>query len=161
MQHGSQPPAARFVPESLSDTEDCDDCLRVLTALERFGQVRAVKAYRLRVDLTPPVPHLPCLDHEAMLHEGIAPHAAAYVEDRDSGELHEIVLTPSKRRIEIDLASTLHEHTLAGQVRLLERVARAISGIQLSSQYRVLVARRSTGGAGRVARRPRSRFVRC
>jgi hypothetical protein len=139
MQHGSQPTAARpagddrpsegtavsaarFVPESLSDTEDCDDCLRVLTALERFGQVRAVKAYRLRVELTPPVPHLPCLDHEAMLHEGIAPHAAAYVEDRASGELHEIVLTPSKRRIEIDLASTLHEHTLAGQVRLLERL---------------------------------------
>lgn len=138
MQHGAQPaglrpaddrsgeaPAvasARFVPESLSDNEDCDVCLRVLTSLQRFGVVRAVKAYRLRVELTPPVPHLPCLDHEAMLHEGIAPHAAAYVEERESGELHEIVLIPSKRRVEIDLASTLHEHTSEGEARLLSRL---------------------------------------
>ena len=138
MQHGSQPAAVRsadqrpaedtavaaprFVPESLSDNEDCDVCLRVLTSLQPFGAVRAVKAYRLRVELTPPVPHLPCLDHEAMLHEGIAPHAAAYVEERESGELHEIVLTPSKHRVEIDVASTLHEHTTAGRDRLLSRL---------------------------------------
>ena len=112
----------RFVPESSNGTEDGDVCLRVLTSLHAFGTVRAVKAYRLRVDLTPPVPHLPCLDHEAMLHEGIAPHAAAYVEDRENGELHEIVITPSKRRVELDVASTLHEHTTDGQARLLARL---------------------------------------
>ena len=85
--------------------------------------------------------------------------AAAYVEDRESGELYEIVLTPSKRRIEIDLASTLHEHTLAGAGAVARAVARAISGIQLSSQYRVLVARRSAGGAARVVRRSQLREV--
>jgi hypothetical protein len=119
---GAAVDATRFAAEPLADTEDCDICLQVLTALGTFASVRAVKAYRLRVELTPPVPHLPCLDHEAMLHEGIAPHAAAYVEDHASGELHEIVLTPSKRRIEIDVASTLHEHTPAGQERLLARL---------------------------------------
>ena len=82
--------------------------------------MRAVKLYRLRVGLPPTVPGLPCLDHEAMLHEGIAPHAAAYVEDRETGELHELVLIPSQRRVEIDTASTLHEHTDDGQARLLE-----------------------------------------
>ncbi len=138
MKHGSQPTLTRTAPdrsspppttvdtapfaEPVADTEDSDVCAQVLTTLGTFAAVRAVKAYRLRVELTPPVPQLPCLDHEAMLHEGIAPHAAAYVEDYESGELYEIVLTPSKRRIEIDVASTLHEHSQVGQARLLERL---------------------------------------
>ena len=99
--------------------EDCDVCRRVLLGLTTVSDVRAIKLYRLQVNLSPPVPNLPCLDHEAMLHEGIAPHAAVYVEDRENGELHEIVLIPSRRRVEIDIASTLHEHTDAGQERLL------------------------------------------
>ena len=100
-------------------SEDCDVCRRVLLGLATVADVRAIKLYRLRVNVSPPVPNLPCLDHEAMLHEGIAPHAAVYVEDRENGELHEIVLIPSRRRVEIDIASTLHEHTDAGQERLL------------------------------------------
>ena len=106
--------------ETLSvPSEACDVCGRVLLGLTTVSDVRAVKLYRLRVNVSPPVPNLPCLDHEAMLHEGIAPHAAVYVEDRQSGELHEIVLIPSRRRVEIDIASTLHEHTDAGRERLL------------------------------------------
>lgn len=120
----SKPTTVEVAPsaEPVADSEDCDICAQVLTTLGTFAAVRAVKAYRLRVELTPPVPQLPCLDHEAMLHEGIAPHAAAYVEDHESGELYELVLTPSKRRIEIDVASTLHEHSQAGRARLLERL---------------------------------------
>lgn len=104
-------------PAAVAD--DCAVCSRVLTEVATFAHVRAIKLYRLPVELSPPVPSLPCLDHEAMLHEGIAPHAAAYVEDRETGELHEIVLIPSRRRVEIDVASTVHEHTAAGQERLL------------------------------------------
>ena len=57
------------------------------------------------------MPTLPCLDHEAMLHEGIAPHAAAYVQDAASGDLHELVFIPAQRRIEIDTVSTWGEHS--------------------------------------------------
>ena len=109
-------------------SDDCEACSRFFAGVAEFAHLRAVKLYRLRVDLTQPVPSLPCLDHEAMLHEGIAPHAAAYVEDHETGELHEIVLIPSRRRVEIDMASTLHEHTADGQERLLERLRQRFSG---------------------------------
>jgi hypothetical protein len=105
-----------------SNSDDCEDCVRFFAGVAEFGHLLAVKLYRLRVELSEPVPSLPCLDHEAMLHEGIAPHAAAYVEDCETGELHEIVLIPSRRRVEVDIASTLHEHTDEGQDRLLGRL---------------------------------------
>lgn len=102
--------------------DDCEACRLFFAGLADVTHVRAVKLYRVHVDLATPVPSLPCLDHEAMLHEGIAPHAAAYVEDRETGDLHEVVLIPSRHRVEIDIASTLHEHTDDGQRRLLERL---------------------------------------
>ncbi|MEE2638550.1 MAG: hypothetical protein VYE68_15110 [Acidobacteriota bacterium] len=92
---------------------------RFLTAISTVVRVRAVKLYRLRIQPLPHVPALPCLDHEAMLHEGIAPHVAAYVEDLERAELHEVVLIPSRRRVEIDVASTWQEHTEDGQQRLI------------------------------------------
>lgn len=105
-----------------ADADGCELCTRFFQIVASFAHLRAVKLYRLRVDIQPSLPTLPCLDHEAMLHEGIAPHAAAYVEDRDDGELHEIVLIPSRRRVEIDTASTVHEHTEAGRDRLVARL---------------------------------------
>ena len=99
--------------------ETCEVGSRFFAELPSLVRLRAVKLYRLQVDVAAAVPRLPCLDHEAVLHESVAPHAAAYVEDPESGELHELVLTPSRRRVEIDPASTLHEHTEAGQARLI------------------------------------------
>ena len=97
----------------------CEVSNRFFAQLASLVRLRAVKLHRLQVDLVAAVPRLPCLDLEAVLHEGIAPRAAACVEDPESGELYELVLTPSRRRIEIDPASTLHEHTEAGQARLI------------------------------------------
>lgn len=97
----------------------CAVSSRFFADLTAFARLRAVKLYRLRVDVGAEVPRLPCLDHEAGLHEGVPPHAAAYVEEPDTGELHELVLIPSRRRIEVDPAATLHDHTEAGQARLL------------------------------------------
>ena len=99
--------------------DDCEACRRFFEDLGEFAHLRALKLYRLRVDLAAPVPSLPCLDHEAILHDGIAPHAAAYIQHRETGELHEVVLIPSRHRVEIDTASTLHEHTDAGQAGLV------------------------------------------
>ena len=116
--HDARAAVSRVTPVS----DDAETCRRFFAGVAEFAHLRAIKLYRLPVALSTPVLSLPCLDHEAMLHEGIAPHAAAYVEDRETHELHEIVLIPSRHRVEIDIVSTLHEHTDHGQERLLERL---------------------------------------
>ena len=95
------------------------DCLQFFALLNAFAVVRAVKLYRLQLAEALPVPTLPCLDHEAMLHEEVAPHAAAYVEDRE-GSLHEIVYVPEERRIDIDMLSTMFERSPESNDRLLD-----------------------------------------
>jgi hypothetical protein len=89
-----------------------------LEAMRAFGQVLAIKLYRIALDDPPAVPTLPCLDHEAMLHSGVPPHAAAYVQDSTSGDLHELVFVPATKRIEIETMSTWQEQTEASSVRL-------------------------------------------
>ena len=100
-------------------TEECEACRRFFEVVSEFARLHAVKLYRLSVAPPEPVPLLPCLDHEAMLHEGIAPHAAAYIEDLDNGGLHEIVCVPASRRIEVDIVSTEGEHTAASHTPLM------------------------------------------
>jgi len=106
-------------------------------ALDGFGSILAMKLYRLERGHGPDVPVLPCLDHEAMLHERIAPHAAAYVQEHTSGDLHEIVLIPAERRIEVDTVSTLGEHSPESLERL-----RTLLQTRMSS-YRIRVKRPS------------------
>jgi hypothetical protein len=85
--------------------------------LHSFSTVRAIKLYRLGLEAAPAVPILPCLDHEAMLHEEVAPHAAAYIEDA-SGDLHEVVYVPDERRVTIDGVSTMFERSPESHERL-------------------------------------------
>jgi hypothetical protein len=113
-------------------TPDSTEAQRVLTGLQAFGPVLAIKLYRLTLDPAPTVPLLPCLDHEAMLHEGIAPHAAAYVQEHASGDLHELVVIPAKRRIEIDTVSTWGESSDASRGRLSSLIRTAFPGYSLS-----------------------------
>jgi hypothetical protein len=89
-----------------------------LEAMRAFGPVLAVKLYRIALDPPPAVPSLPCLDHEAKLHSGVPPHAAAYVQDSTSGDLHELVFVPAKKRIEIETMSTWQEQGEDSRVRL-------------------------------------------
>ena len=87
--------------------------------MHEFAAIQCIKLYRVGSGpSTPTVPMLPCLDHEAMLHEGIDPHAAAYVQDR-GGELHEVVYTPDRRRIDVDTVSTLGERSQGAHDRLI------------------------------------------
>jgi hypothetical protein len=106
---------------------------RVFETLSAFGRILAIKLYRLTPAAVRQVPVLPCLDHEAMLHEGIAPHAAAYVEESASGDLHELVCIPAKRRIEIDTVSTWGEQSSDSRARLLALLAQRLP------EYRVRV----------------------
>ena len=69
--------SSESVSADLPAAAGSSDVQRFFDTLNGFGSVQAVKLYRLRLAAPPPVPVLPCLDHEAMLHEGIAPHAAA------------------------------------------------------------------------------------
>ncbi len=92
---------------------------RFLLALGEFSTVLCIKLYRLGLESTPAaIPILPCLDHEAMLHEGIEPHAAAYVQDR-GGDLHEVVYIPDGKRIDVDTVSTLGERSQGAHDRLI------------------------------------------
>ena len=104
-----------------------------LEAMRAFGPVLAIKLYRISLDDPPALPTLPCLDHEAMLHEGVPPHAAAYVQDSTSGDLHELVFVPAKKRIEIETMSTWQEQSEDSRVRLRAHLA------QRFPSYRVKV----------------------
>ena len=95
------------------------DIASLLEPLDRFGRILAIKLYRLTASRSTDVPVLPCLDHEAMLHGGIDPHVAVYVAETESGDLHELVFTPARRRIDIDRVSTWGESTEASHARLL------------------------------------------
>lgn len=106
------------------------DCQQFLRTLGAFSNVLAVKLYRVTLDAGPAVPILPCLDHEAMLHEGIAPHAAAYLQDR-GGDLHEVVYIPDAHRISVDAVSTLGERSQESHERLVEELRGRFPGCSL------------------------------
>jgi hypothetical protein len=107
---------------------DAAEAERVLDTLATFGPILAVKLYRLTPGRIPAVPILPCLDHEAMLHEGIPPHAAAYVQDASSSDLHELVCIPAQRRLEIDVISTWGECSADSHQRLRSLAAKQFPG---------------------------------
>jgi hypothetical protein len=113
---------------AMNPNEEAD---RVLTALSAFGPILAIKLYRLTPTRDRQVPIIPCLDHEAMLHERIAPHAAAYLQDAASGDLHELVCVPAEQRIQIDTVSTWGEHSSASKDRLRAIVTERLPGYRL------------------------------
>jgi hypothetical protein len=113
--------------------DDSTETAFVFEALRPFGRVLSVKLYRLELDPPLEVPTLPCLDHEAMLHEGIPPHAAAYLQDATSGDIHELVVIPARKRVEVDTVSTFGEHSEESRARLVAHVQ------QRFPQHRVTV----------------------
>jgi hypothetical protein len=106
-------------------TDETRECERILDAFRPFGPVLAIKLYRIALP-DRGVPLLPCLDHEAMLHGGIPPHVAAYVQETASGDLHEIVFVPKTRRAEIDSMSTSGECSAESRARLRALLARTL-----------------------------------
>ena len=110
---------AQIDSQDVKAASDAAEAARILRELNSFGPVLAVKLYRLTLDPAPSIPTLPCLDHEAMLHEGVAPHLAAYIQDGESRDIHEVVVVPSERRIEEDIVSTWGECSPESRARLL------------------------------------------
>ena len=120
--------ARRLVVRRVQETgtlhvmDEAGACQTFFDSLAEIYLIRSIKLYRLRLDPVPPVPVLPCLDHEAMLHEAIPRHAAAYVEDPESHDLHEIVIVPASALIEIDIASTAEEHSVDSRTRVVREL---------------------------------------
>lgn len=109
-----------------------EEGLKLLDVLAGFGPILAMKLYRMTREPGPNVPVLPCLDHEAMLHEGIAPHAAAYLQETASGDLHEIVFVPAERRIDIETVSTFGEHSPDSLARLVALLQAGMPGYRIA-----------------------------
>jgi hypothetical protein len=108
-----------------------NDVERFLEVLGSFGPVLTIKLYRLDRPPGPAVPCIPCLDHEAMLHEHVDPHASAYLQDKASGDLHEVVFIPGAHRLEIDPVSTLGEHSPESRARLIQALSTGMPGHQV------------------------------
>ena len=102
---------------------DAKEVQQALDTLREFGPICSVKLYRVSLSLIPAVPIIPCLDHEAMLHQRVDPHASAYVQERTTGDLHEVAFTPIRRHIQIDTISTISEHSPESHARLLAWLA--------------------------------------
>jgi hypothetical protein len=120
---------------------DSDAAYRsALEALGSFGPALSMKLYRLKLDPAPPLPIIPCLDHEAMLHQTVAPHLAAYVQETASGDLHEVVFVPDDRRVEIDTVSTWGEASEQSRGRLTTFLAARLPDhrvkVQRASRWR-------------------------
>jgi hypothetical protein len=87
-----------------------------------------------------------------MLHQTVAPHAAAYVQETASGDLHEVVFIPDDRRIEVDTVSTWGEASEESRSRLAAFLAAQFP------TYRIKVQRASPWrGDRRVAEACRAR----
>ena len=110
---------------------DAKEVQQALDALREFGSICSVKLYRVSLSLIPAVPIIPCLDHEAMLHQRVDPHASAYVQEHTTGDVHEVAFTPANRRIQIDTVSTLSEHSPESHTRLLTWLAAKFPGYEI------------------------------
>ena len=130
------------------------------TRCSAFGPVLSIKLLSpARSTRRPPVPTLPCLDHEAMLHEGIPPHAAAYVQDAPPATCTSWCSSPAARRIEIDTVSTWGEYSPESHGAAARRSSHsAFPSYRMRVHRAVVVARRTARrrrvpGAGVAARR--------
>lgn len=113
-------PAVRQGSLELVPSLPADDraCLAFIETLAPHYRLFCAKAYR--VDLTSSgLPLIPCLDHEAQMQGTAPPHVSVYLEDA-AGELHEIGLVPSAKRVTVDVASTIAETAPEARERMIQ-----------------------------------------
>jgi hypothetical protein len=113
-------------PAQLSELADY---AHFLDTLARENRLFCVKTFR--VDLAAGLPVIPCLDHEAQLQGDPAPHISVYLEDAQ-GELHEIGLIASHRRIVVDMPSTFAETSPEARDRMCRRLRELFPGKEVA-----------------------------
>lgn len=117
-------------PAPAASRATSESCEYFLQQLGSFSTVLAVKLYRMPTPDGLRMPVLPCLDHEAMLHEGIAPHASAYIETR-AHALHEVAFIPEKRRLDVDVVSTMGECSDEAHQQLLASLGQSFPDLSV------------------------------
>jgi hypothetical protein len=105
-----------------------------LARLGRCGTVLALKIYRVSADPAQ-WPVLPCLDHEAMLHQHVAPHVSAYVLEPTLAEIHEIGVYPATQRVVVDTISTIGEFSELSHQRLLGAIRTEFPGYRIAVKH--------------------------
>lgn len=96
-----------------------------LRHLQACGTLLAIKVYRVDVDTTVlRLPVLPCLDHEALLHQHVSPHVSVYLSRSTPAVIHEVGLYPAEHRIVVDTVSTFGEFTDQSHAALLDELRR-------------------------------------
>lgn len=113
---------------ALADSEEAEACRWFLVTLQKRYRIHALKSYRVQLALPEPTPVIPCLDHEARLHGRVPRHVSIYIEEPETGELHEVGFYPRRRLVVIDAVSTAGENTPASLERLRTFLRDAIPG---------------------------------
>ncbi len=109
------------------------DITAELVRLASCGTVLALKIYRVQTGTAgQTLPVLPCLDHEAMLHQHVAPHVSAYMLETTLSGIHEVGIYPATHRMQIDTVSTLGEFSEASHQQLVADLRRAFPTYRLS-----------------------------
>jgi hypothetical protein len=114
MEHAVRPAPLSVLPDLSPDDRAC---LAFLEALAPRYRLFCAKAYRVNL-VSSGLPLIPCLDHEAQLQGTAPPHTSVYLED-SSGDLHEVGLVPSLKRVTVDAASTFAETEPAARARMV------------------------------------------
>src|SRR5262245_25746320 len=102
-----------------------------LARLGACGRLLAVKVYRVDPGPDLRVPVIPCLDHEAMLHQHVAPHVSAYLLEPTHNEIHEVGVYPASHTLKVDTVSTLGEFSPASHRALTGALAREFPGFRI------------------------------
>ena len=121
------------------------DVTAELSRLGAFGTILAIKLYRVEVDpAAVKVPVLPCLDHEAMLHQHVAQHVAAYLLEPNE-QIHEVVSI-----LRVDCCKSTRCRRLASsrtaRSQLVEKLRSSISRQPDHDQASIVVAWRAPRG---------------
>lgn len=103
-----------------------------LERLAHIGALLALKTYRVDLDSRLPVPVLPCLDHEALLHQHVPPHVSAYLQPTGSTDIHEVALYGQSRVIQVDTVSTVGEFSVKGHDALVSQLRALFPGYRVS-----------------------------
>ena len=127
MQTESPQKTARYASSASAQ----EPCRKFLETLSSVFYIRAVKSYRVENSVPAGIPVIPCLDHEAKLHARIPAHVSAYIEDKSSGDVHEVGFYPARSKLVLDTVSTHGEHSDASQDRLRTFLADRFEDLQV------------------------------
>jgi hypothetical protein len=120
-------------PVTVAGTGVAGACRLFITLLARDHELLAVKSYRVALRAPLELPIIPCLDHEATIHERTDPHISVYLRDRRDA-LHELTYYPEQCRIVLPSDSTLGDYDERARRELHQRLVQLFPECRFTSQ---------------------------